>query len=384
MHINHKPGDRLQVDWDGKKLYVNDRYTGEVNEANIFVATLPFSMKSYVRACPNMKIDEWIRCHIEAFRYFEGVTRLLVPDNLKTGIISNRKYEDPITNKAYQEMADYYDTVILPTRVRKPKDKAAVEGSVKDVTNFIFGRIRNRTFYSFDELNKVIFRLTEEFNNAPFQKREGSRNEVYENEEKPFMKPLPLNPFELSIYRKNKVNIDYHISVDRMNYSVPYEYVGKYVDVKLTESRLDIFYKGTLIASHKRLKGRRNQYSTLEDHMPENHRLYKWNGERFRKWAISIGESTSRIIDQLLNSYKAEEQAYRGCLSILKLADKYGETRLEKACKLALSHLSKPGYKNIKMILEAGQDSRDDVKDKSDDDSFAFIRGGKYYGSKNK
>ena len=384
MHINHKPGDRLQVDWDGKKLYVNDRYTGEVNEANIFVATLPFSMKSYVRACPNMKIDEWIRCHIEAFRYFEGVTRLLVPDNLKTGIISNRKYEDPITNKAYQEMADYYDTVILPTRVRKPKDKAAVEGSVKDVTNFIFGRIRNRTFYSFDDLNKVIFRLTEEFNNAPFQKREGSRNEVYENEEKPFMKPLPLNPFELSIYRKNKVNIDYHISVDRMNYSVPYEYVGKYVDVKLTESRLDIFYKGTLIASHKRLKGRRNQYSTLEDHMPENHRLYKWNGERFRKWAISIGESTSRIIDQLLNSYKAEEQAYRGCLSILKLADKYGETRLEKACKLALSHLSKPGYKNIKMILEAGQDSRDDVKDKSDDDSFAFIRGGKYYGSKNK
>ena len=384
MHISHKPADKMQVDWDGKKLYVTDRYTGQVSEAYIFVATLPFSMKSFVRACPDMKIEEWIRCHNEAYRYFDGVTRLLIPDNLKTGVISHRKQEDPILNRAYQEMADYYDTVIVPTRVRKPKDKAAVEGSVKDVTNFIFGRLRNRTFYSFDELNKAIYELTEQFNDAPFQKREGSRNSVYEEEEKPFMKRLPLTLFELASYKTCKVNIDYHISIERMNYSVPYEYAGKKVDVRLTDSKVDVFYKGSRIASHTRLKGRRNQYSTYEDHMPENHKLYKWNGERFRKWALSIGESTYTIIDSLLKSYKAEEQAYRACLSILKLADKYEETRLEKACKLALSHLSKPGYKNIKMILEAGQDLKEDTKDDKADDSYAFVRGGEYYGAKNK
>lgn len=384
MHINHKPGDKMQVDWDGKTLCVTDRNTGEVSIAYVFVATLPFSMKSYVRACPNMKIDEWIICHIEAYKYFDGVSRLLIPDNLKTGVISHKKNEDPVLNRSYQEMADYYDTIIIPARVRKPKDKAAVEGSVGDITNYIFGRIRNRTFFSFEELNETILNLTDQFNDAPFQKREGSRNEIYENEEKSFMKPIPVTPYELSSYLKSKVNIDYHISIDRMNYSVPYEYVGKSVDVKLTESKVDIFYKETLIASHKRLKGRKNQYSTFEEHMPENHKLYKWNGERFRKWALSIGESTYKVIDDLLNSYKAEEQAYRGCLSILKLADKYDETRLEKACKLALSHLSKPGYKNIKMILESNQDLKEETSNHNEDDSFALIRGGAYYGSKNK
>ena len=157
----------MMVDWDGKTLEVKSRTTGEISPAYLFVATLPFSMKTYVRACPNMKEDEWIRCHIEAYKYFGGVTRLLIPDNLKTGVISHKKHDDPVLNKAYQEMAEYYDTVILPARVRKPRDKAAVEGSVGVITNYLFGRFRNRTFFSFEELNKAIKEKIEVFNNEP-------------------------------------------------------------------------------------------------------------------------------------------------------------------------------------------------------------------------
>ena len=381
MHITHKPGDKMMVDWDGKTLEVKNRTTGEISPAYLFVATLPFSMKTYVRACPNMKEDEWIRCHIEAYKYFDGVTRLLIPDNLKTGVISHKKHEDPVLNKAYQEMAEYYDTVILPARVRKPRDKAAVEGSVGVITNYLFGRFRNRTFFSFEELNKAIEENIEFFNNEPFQKREGSRSSIFEEEEKGYLKPLPLTPFEICTYPKAKVNIDYHVSIDKMNYSVPCAYVGQYVDAKVSDSMVTIFYKNVKIAEHKRLKGRKHQYSTIEDHLPEDHKMYKWNGERLRKWALSIGNGTYEVIDKLLKAHKAEEVAYRGCISLLKLADKYTGARVEKACKLALEHLSNPGYKNIKMILESGQDNKEEVKT-SDSNNGAFIRGKEYYGTK--
>lgn len=383
MHIEHKPGEKMMVDWNGKKLQVNNKITGEVSDAYIFVATLPFSNKTYVRATPSMKQDEWIRCHIEAYNYFGGVTRLLIPDNLKTGVISHPKNDDIVLNKTYEEMAEYYGTIIIPTRVRKPKDKAAVEGSVGLITNYLFGRFRNRTFFSFDELNKAILEKLEDFNNADFQKRSGSRNSIFQEEELSYLRPLPLKPFELCEYKTCKVNLDYHISVLRMNYSVPYGYVGKYVDVKISDSNITIFYKGTQIATHIRLKGRRNQYSTLDEHMPEEHKMFKWNGERFRKWALSIGDNTYKVIDTLLTSAKAEEQAYRGCISILKLSDKYTKTRLEKACKLALEHLSRPGYKNIKTILECGQDESVKETKTIDENKYAYIRGAEYYG-KNK
>lgn len=198
MHITHKPGDKLMVDWNGTTMCVFDRYTGESIKAYLFEATLPFSMLCYVQACPTMKIADWIDCHINAYRYFEGVTRLLVPDNLKTGVISNKKYEDPVLNKSYQEMADHYDTTIIPTRVRKPRDKAAVEGAVGDCTIAIVGKLRNRKFFSFNDLNAAILKELDVFNNKPFQKREGSRKSVYLDEEKDYMLPLPETPFELS------------------------------------------------------------------------------------------------------------------------------------------------------------------------------------------
>ena len=383
MHISHKPGDKLMVDWNGTCMYIYDRYTSERITAYLFEATLPFSMYSYVRACPSMKIGDWIDCHIHAFQYFEGVTRLLVPDNLKTGVISNKKYEDPVMNKSYQEMADHYDTTILPTRVRKPKDKAAVEGAVGDCTIAIVGKLRNRKFFSFKELNEAILKELDTFNSKPFQKKEGSRKSVYMDEELPFMKPLPKYPFELSEWKQAKVQLNYHISVEKMNYSVPYEYVGNYVDVKLTKSTVTVYYKMSQICSHDRLYGRVNQYSTNESHMPENHQRFLWNKDRFIRWAVSIGENTAKVVQKLFDRYKVEEQAYKGCMSLLKLSDKYGKTRLEDACQLALEHISQPSYKNIRMILQSNQDRNKKTKDpQKESTEYAFVRGKDYYGGK--
>ena len=203
MHISHKPADRVQVDWFGTTMEVYDRYSGEVYTAYLFCGTLPFSMLSFIYACPDMKISSWIDCHIRMFEYFDGVPRLLVPDNLKTGVKSNKKYEDPVLNKAYQEMADHYGITIIPARVKAPKDKAAAEGAVGDGTYTIIGHLRNRRFFSFDELNQAIAAELEKFNDRPFQKKDGSRRSVYEEEEKDFMKKLPEYPFELSSWKKS-------------------------------------------------------------------------------------------------------------------------------------------------------------------------------------
>ena len=383
MHINHKPADRVMVDWDGTTMEVCDEYTGEITTAYLFVGTLPFSMLSYVQACPTMKIHDWIDCHIRMFEYFDGVPRLLIPDNLKTGIITNKKYEDPITNKTYQEMADHYGITIIPTRVKAPKDKAAVEGSVGAVTRAIIAKLRNRKFFSFDSLNAAIRMEMDTFNTKPFQKRDGSRLSVYEEEEKDFMKPLPAVPYELSSWKQATVQLNYHIQIDKMNYSVPYEYVGKKVDVKITKDTITAYYKGTAVASHKRLYGRRNQYSTLEVHMPENHQLYQWNADRFLNWAKSIGPHTYQVIDKHIHRYSVEEQSYKGCISILKLSDKYTAARLENACKLALAHIPNPTYKNIRLILEAGQDEVEQpLKDPNESEEHALVRGSAYYGGK--
>ena len=197
------------------------------------------------------------------------------------------------------------------------------------------------------------------------------------------MKPLPEYPFELSSWKKATVQLNYHIQVDRMNYSVPYEYVGKKVDVKMSKDSVNIYYSGLQIASHKRLYGRRNQYSTVELHMPENHRLYEWNSDRFLMWAKNIGPNTYEVIDKHIHRYHVEEQSYKGCISILKLSDKYTAHRLENACQLALQHIPNPTYKNIRLILEAGQDEKESenrLPESSDD--HALIRGSSYYGGK--
>jgi transposase len=387
MHIRHKPGDKLMVDWDGATLPLYDKLTGKSCKVYLFVGTLPFSMYCYAKACLTMKEEDWINAHISMYEYFGGTTRMLIPDNLKVGILENKKHEDPIVNRAYQELADHYQTAILPARIMAPRDKAAVETTVGNLTSHIIARLRNREFFSIEVLNKAILKELDKFNQNPFQKKDGSRYSVFMEEELPFMQSLPKYPYELAQWKTATVQLNYHIAIDQQYYSVPYEYVKKKVDVRYTKSIIEVYYKGTRICSHKRLYGRRGQYSTVVDHMPANHQLYsEWDSTRFLKWASDIGEATKQVVRRMFESYRIEEQAYKGCLSLLKLSDKYTPERLEDACRIALTKIPNPRYKNIRLILEAGQDkkssemSKPNKTDDTSSDKYAIIRGAAYFG----
>lgn len=385
MHIQHKPGDKLMVDWAGTTLPLFDKATGESSKVYLFVATLPFSMYCYAQACRTMKEEDWINAHIAMYEFFGGTTRILTPDNLKVGILSNRKYEDPVINRSYQELADHYRTALLPARVLAPRDKAAVEGSVGNLTSHIIARLRNRKFFDIHTMNTAIRKELERFNEAPFQKKDGSRHSVFLEEEVPFLQPLPRYPYEFAQWKFATVQMNYHIAVDFQNYSVPYEYVRKKVDVRYTRSSIEVYYKGNRICSHKRLQGRRGQYSAIPEHMPVNHQLYsEWDKARFLKWASGIGEATRQVVLGIFDSYRIEEQAYKGCLSLLKLADKYTPERLEHACRAALERIPSPRYKNIRLILESGNDraasSSNQSSAASQDESYALVRGASYYG----
>ena len=386
MHIQHKPGDKLMVDWAGTKLAVYDRYSEASQTCYLFVAVLPFSMYCYAEAFVAMKQEDWITAHIHLYSFLGGSTRLLVSDNLKTGVIQNRKHEDPVFNRSYSELAEHYKTALLPARVLAPKDKAAVEGTVGQLTSRIIAKLRNKRYFNMYDLNQAVFRELKAFNARPFQKKEGSRYSVYTEEELPFMQPLPLFPYEFASWKVATVQLNYHVSFDKQYYSVPYAYARKKVDIRSTDTLIEIYYQGNRICSHKRLHGRMGQYATNPEHMPKNHQLYsEWNADRFKRWASDIGPSAREVVDKLFASYRVEEQAYKGCLSLLKLADRYPSDRLENACRVALMHIQSPRYKNIRLILEAGQDlpkKQEDVPkdDAKDINSFTHLRGASYYG----
>lgn len=381
MHLNHKPGEILQVDWAGNTATVIDTDTGESIPAYVFVATLPYSGYSYTEAFFSMNQESWTAAHVNAYRYFGGVTKIIQCDNLKTGVLCHGK--DSVTlNKFYQELAEHYSTVILPARVRSPKDKAFVEGTVGVISTFILAALRNQRFLSLDELNEAIHERLYEFNHKPFQKKDGTRATEFE-EEKPFLLPLPPRAFELSTWKIATVGPNYHIAVSSMNYSVPYEYIKQRVDVRITRSTVEVFFGGNRICSHARLYGRQNQYSTTESHMPENHQQYvQWNGERFRNWAGKIGIETQTVVSAILAGFKVEQQGYKACMGLLKLADKYTPERLESACRKALTFTPRPSLKNIQAILSSGQDKTEELKESASSSQYGFTRGAEYYGGK--
>ena len=323
MPLNHKPGEVMQVDWAGDTAAVIDTDTGEIIPAYVFVATLPYSGYSYVEAFFSMNQETWTTAHVNAYKYFGGVTRIIQCDNLKTGVQKHGK-DEVVLNKSYQELAEHYGTAILPARVRAPKDKAAVEGTVGIISTFILAALRNRQFLSLLELNEAIWDRLEMFNHKPFQKREGSRASSFA-EERPFLRPLPPRPFELATWKVATVGLNYHISVERMNYSVPFEYIKQKVDARFTKATVEVFYGGNRICSHPRLYGRFNQYSTIQEHMPPEHQKYvQWNGERFIHWAGKAGSNTQVTVQAILCSYKVEQQGYISDFYIyFSLADKH-------------------------------------------------------------
>ena len=355
LRIHHKPGEKMEVDWAGNTLYVTNNITGELMKAYVFVASLPCSLYGYAEAFPDMKSNHWIEAHIHAYQYFEGVTRILVPDNLKTGVIKNT-YSELILNRSYHEMAEFYGTAIIPARPRAPKDKPSAEGTVGVIATWIIAALRNRKFFTYAELNEAIREKLKEFNEKPFQKKEGSRLSAFEEEEKPFLMPLPASRYETAIWSDATIQPDYLITDGICKYSVPHEYIGKEIEIRVTEKCIEAFYHHLRIASHVRVNYSQEPIYVPE-HMPENHRKYlNYNTESFIQWASDIGSSTSVVVKNFLYSRKVEQQGYKSCASLMKLADRYSTTRLEAACTKALSYTPSPSIKNIQTILKNGQD----------------------------
>jgi transposase len=382
LRIEHKPGDRMEVDWAGDTASVQDTLSGKPIPVYVFVAALPCSGYAYVEGFFTRNQESWIAAHVHAYQFFGGVTRILVPDNLKTGV-EKADWYSPVINKTYHEMAEHYGTAVVPAGVRKPKEKALVERTVGMISTWVIAALRNRQFLSLEELNDAMRRKLADFNQKPFQKKPGSRESAFA-EERQFLMPLPGKPFEMSAWKIATVQINYHISTDKMNYSVPYEYIKYKVDVRLTGSMVEIFYQGTRIASHRRLYGHPGQYSTEVAHMPEKHRQYtQWNAERFIRWAAEVGTHTEQAVRAIIASRKVEQQSYKSCIALLKLADTYPAARLEAACKKALVYSAVPSFRSIRTILKTGSDIQKAKGDTTADQSsqaFGFTRGAAYYG----
>lgn len=387
MHINRKPGKQVEVDWAGDTASIIDPDTGELTDAHIFVGVMTYSQYTYVEAFINEKQQSWITAHVHMYNYFGGVAKILVPDNCKTAVIHNRGWYNQKLNTVYHEMAEHYGTAIIPARVRTPKDKASVEGAVGNISTWIIAALRREQFFSLQELNIAIKAKLEEFNAKLFQKKEGSRYSLFHEEELPLLAPLPTTSYELATWKQATVQFNYHISVDGMLYSIPYEYIKRKVDVRITEKLIEIFYNQQRVASHSRLTGRKGQYSTTIEHMPQDHQKYlEWDGDRFRKWADKIGPHTSIATHAILTSNRVEQQTYKSCMALLKLADKYSDASLEQACEKALSLTPSPSYKSIKNILITSHKNESKLTTttiKTTQNRFGITRGASYYGGKN-
>ncbi len=387
MRIRRKPGEIMEVDWAGSTLSFIDSDTGEKIIVYVFIATLPCSQLFYVEGSVRMDLPSWIRLHQHAFNYFGGTTQILVPDNLKTGVTKHTRKEI-ILNKTYAEMAEHYNTLIMPARVRSPKDKASVEGSVNHVTTWVIQALRNTTCFSLEELNEEIKKKQEELNNRPFQNRKGSRRSAFLEEEQFALSPLPDTPYELSEWRTTKVRVDYHVSINSMFYSVPYELIGKDVDVRVSDSLIQVFYNHMRVASHATLYGKYGQYSSLKEHMPQNHQLYvEQTPEEAVKWGSNIGESALTVILFILDLYDVEKQAMNAIFTLKKLERHYSSYEIERACKDVLKATNRPTVKSVQTVIKSNR-KEDDLKSSIDntkktDETYGFTRGAAYYGGKN-
>jgi transposase len=379
MRIERKPGERIEVDWAGDTMTFIDPGSGAGQQAYLFVAVLSYSAYYYIEAFADMSLASWLDAHIAAFEFFGGTGRFLVPDNLRTGVAKADRYE-PVLNPAYAQLADHYATVVMPARVRTPRDKPQAENVVRFGANAISAILRNRRFVGLAELNAAIGEQVAILNAKPFQKREGSRHQVFVRDEQPFLVPLPATRFELAQLKKATPGPNYHLQVDSNFYSVPFSLIGKRLDVRVTSHVIEVFDGATRVASHTRLPGARGRYQTVPEHMPPAHRaqLRDWTPARFTSWAEEIGPATATVIEAILASKRIVEQSYRSCLGVMALAKKTGgATRLEDTCAKALSITPAPSYTLVKRLW-ATWEPQPAAPRRSLGDA-GFVRGADYY-----
>jgi transposase len=354
MRQEHRAGEKLFVDFPGQTVPVVDPATGEVTQAEIFVAVLGASNYTYAEAVPSQALPHWVGAHVRAFAFLQGCPAVLVPDNLRSGVARAHRYE-PDLNRTYQEMAAHYGCAVIPARPNKPRDKAKVEAGVQLVERWILARLRKRTFFSLAELNAAIRELLEELNRRPFKQLPGSRRSLFEALDRPALKPLPARPYEYATWRLAKVNVDYHVEAERHWYSVPHQLVGQRVDVRLTATTVEAFCRGRRVASHVR-SVRPYAFTTDPAHMPASHRAHKeWTPGRLVRWARTVGPQTAGLVEGVLAARPHPEQGYRSCLGILRLGRHYGGARLEAACGRALA-LRAFSYRSVESILRTGLD----------------------------
>jgi len=356
MRQEHRAGEKLFVDYAGHTLPIVDQTTGEIRQAQIFVAVLGASNYTYVEATWTQSLPDWLGSHVRALEFFGACPAILVPDNLRSGVTRPDKYE-PRINTSYQELAEHYGMAVIPAHVRRPRHKAKAEQGVLLAERWILARLRNLTLFSLTQANQEIARLLEALNQRPFKKLPGTRRSHFEQVDRPAMKPLPAARYEYAEWDTAAVYINYHVTVDHHHYSVPHTLVGQRLDLRATATTIECFHRGQRVAAHARslVKG---GYTTVAAHMPDPHRhRAEWTPERLVRWAEKHGPATAAVVKAILASRRHPEQGFRAAMGVMRLGSAYGTERLEAACRRALT-LGTCQYRSIESILKHGLDRK--------------------------
>ena len=379
MRQTHAAGEKLFVDFAGDTVAVIDPLTGDIRAAHIFVAALGASNFTYAEGRWSEGLPDWISAHVNTLAAIGGVPRAVVCDNLKAGVTKPSRYE-PGINRSYQELATHYGFAVLPTRIKKPRDKAKAEVAVQIVQRFVLARLRNRRFFSLDELNIAIRECVADLNDRIMRKLGKSRRGLLETIERPALKPLPAEPYRYAEWKRARVAPDYHIEIAGHYYSAPSRLIREVVEARITSTTVEIFHRGTRVASHA-FSVVRNRHTTIPEHMPSAHRRYaEWTPARLMREAEKIGSATLALVEAIMRAKPHPEQGFRSCLGILRLAKEYGVDRLEAACRRG-NDIGARSYGSIASILQHGLD-RAYAQEKVSDGApikHANIRGRGYY-----
>ncbi|WXA88066.1 IS21 family transposase [Pendulispora rubella] len=379
MRQVHRAGEKVFIDYSGRKPHIVDPQTGEIHEVELFVAVLGASNYTYAEATRTQKLADFVGSTIRAFEYFGGVPEVVVPDQLRSAVSGPDRYE-PDINPTYLEMAQHYGVTVIPARPRKPRDKAKVEGGVLIAQRWILAALRNRTFFSLGELNAAIGELLERLNTRPFQKLEGCRRSAFQTLDKPALRPLPAHRYRIAKWKKARANIDYCVDYDHRLYSVPYALMGEEVEIRATATTIEVLHRNERVASHARSYGPKGTAIICDEHRPRQHRDYgKWPPERVVAWAESIGIQVGEFARRVMEQRTHPETGYRTCLGVIRLADKYGRARVNAACARALS-IGSPTCKSVTAILKNGLDRAPQVEPATRAPiAHEHIRGARYF-----
>jgi len=350
MRQNHKAGEKVFVDYAGLTLPLTDPNTGEITQVQIFVATVGASSYTYAEPTLTQSVPDWIGAHVRAFAFFGGTPQLLVCDNLRSGITKACFY-DPGVQRTYQEMATYYGCAVLPARVKKPRDKAKVEAGVQSVEQRLLAPLRNHTFFSLAAIKEALSTQLHHLNTRPMQVTKQSRADLFAAIDRPCLRPLPSVPYQVGIWSKARVHLDYHIAYDDRFYSVPHTLLKQQVDVRECGNIIEIFFQGERVASHPR-RLQKYTHNTHPEHMPEAHKeVTRWSSTHLLERASRCGPKTLLVAEAILLRPEHPELGYRSCLGLLRLYEKYGHEQMEAACKLALER-SATSYQSVKALLD--------------------------------